>query len=107
MHTAHVTEIFRASPVGPLDVLTDKVLDGLVEQQDASVFDADVSAELATGLVEISIVAHGDDYDQAVTRGRSVIWKAISAAGEHKEMRGVAPVQFEKQSSRSELLIQA
>jgi hypothetical protein len=107
MHTVHVTEVYRASPLGTLDTVTDLVIDNLVAQQDASLFDADVSAELATGLVEISIVSRGDDYDQAVTRGCSVIWNAISAAGEHKEMRGVAPVQFEKQSSRSELLILA
>jgi hypothetical protein len=107
MHTVHVTEIYRASPLDTLDAVTDIIIDNLVAQQDASTSDSDVSVELATGRVEISIVSGGDDYDQAVTRARSVIAEAIAAAGELHEMRGVAPVQFEKQSSRSALLIQA
>jgi len=78
-----------------------------VAQQDVSTFDADLSAELATGLVEISIVTRGDDYDRTVTRARSVIAGSIAAAVKLHEIRGVAPVQFERQSSRSELLIQA
>jgi hypothetical protein len=107
MHTVHVTEVYRASPLGTLDAVTDLVIDNLVAQQDASLFDADVSAELATGLVEISIVTRGNDYDQAVTRGRSVIAESIAAAGELHEMGGASRGQFEKLSSRSALLIQA
>jgi hypothetical protein len=107
MHTVHLTEVYRASPLGTLDAVTDLVIDNLVTQQDALIFDADVSAELTTGLVEISIVSRGDDCDQTVTRGRSVIWKAIAAAGELHEKQGASPVRFEKQSSRSALLIQA
>jgi len=107
MHTVHVTESFRASPVGPLDDVTNTLIEELIGHKDPCLFDADVSAELATGLVDISIVSRGDDYDHAVTRARSVIARAIAVAGVQNKLRGSSPVQWEKLSSRSEVSTQA
>lgn len=66
-----------------LDALTDQVMDELVALESASLKDADVSATLTQGLVDITIVGVADDFDEATVIANSAIRTAIHAAGGH------------------------
>ena len=99
MKTVKVTEIFRASDVSSLDNVTDAILDELISLQTEELFDVDLSAELATGLVEVSVVSVGSDFGQAVSRASLAIHRAIEATG--------MTVAFEKQSERSDVVVPA
>jgi len=102
-----VTEFFRIFGSRDLDQLTDDVLDELMSLEAEDLCDAEVSATLSSGIVEISIVAIGDDFDEAVTRGSAAISQAILASGNRQERAGGAGVGFDKQGERSDLLVQA
>jgi len=102
-----VTEVFHVESSGQLDQLTDDVLDALMEVQSTSLFDADVSATLAEGIVEISIVCIDDDFDRAVGRGRDAIRDAIVRSGGSQQFTTTPDGEFDKRAERSDLLTQA
>lgn len=62
-------------------------------------FDADLSAELASGLVEGSVVSVGSDVGQAVLRASLANHRAIEATG--------MSAAFDKQSERSDVVVPA
>jgi hypothetical protein len=97
--TVKVTEVFRAGEVGALDNITDSILNELINRETEELFDADVSAELATGLVEVSVVSVGSDFSEAVSRASLAIHRAIETTG--------MKVAFDKQSERSDVVVPA
>ena len=99
MKTVKVTEVFQASDLGGLDNVTDAILDELINLQTEDLFDADLSAELATGLVEVSVVSVGSDFSEAVSLASLAIHRAIEATG--------MKVAFDKQSERSDVVVPA
>lgn len=99
MRTVKVTEVFHASNLSVLDNVTDAILDELINLQTEDLFDADLSAELATGLVEVSVVSVGSDFGEAVSRASLAIHRAIEATG--------MEVAFDKQSERSDVVVPA
>jgi len=64
-----------------LDAHTDRVMEELLALESDTVTDADVSAELANGIVEVSIVVSGEDFDTAAQLADVCIRTAIHAAG--------------------------
>lgn len=99
MRTVKVTEVFHASNLSALDNVTDAILDDLINGETEELFDADVSTELATGLVEVSVVSVGSDFGEAVSRASLAIHRAIEATG--------MKVAFDKQSERSDVVVPA
>lgn len=99
-----VTEVFRVGRVSDLDHLTDAVLTHLMSLEDGSLFDADVSAELATGLVEVSVLSVAQEFDLAVERGSAAIHEAMLEAGGYRNSPSSA-VSFHTQARRSDLVV--
>jgi chromosome condensin MukBEF complex kleisin-like MukF subunit len=102
-----VTEVFHVEPSGQLDELTDNVLDALVKLQSPSLRDADLSATLSRGIVEISIVSIDEDFDRAVERGRDAINLAILRSGGSRQFTTTPVSGFDKRAERSDLLVGA
>jgi hypothetical protein len=63
----------------------EEVMEQLVglEEGDERITDSDLSARLATGEVEISVVVEAENTDEAGTIGNSAIRCAVHAAGGH------------------------
>lgn len=79
-----VTRTFQVSgheSVAELDEHTDLVMEELLKLESDVISDSDVSAELANGVVSVSIAASADDYDAACAIADSCIRAAIHAAG--------------------------
>jgi len=66
-----------------LDGHTDQVMDELLALESDVISDADVSVALTDGIVEISIVASGEDFDAALDLADATIRTAIHAADGH------------------------
>ena len=99
MVAVKITQLFVASDTRELDQLTDALLDHLAGCENGTLFDADVSAALASGLVEVSVLATCSDFDEAVSHGSDSIDRAVRAAG--------ASTSFEKLSRQAELVLLA
>lgn len=69
--------------VEDLDRHTDRVMDELLKLESATITDADLSAMLSTGIVELSITVAAGDFDEAVECADSCIRAAIHSAGGH------------------------
>lgn len=81
-----LTKTFNVTGVESVDELdqhTDAVMDELLALECDDVTDADISAELVRGVVEVSIVAGADNFDAALERADACIRSAIHAAGGH------------------------
>jgi hypothetical protein len=94
-----LTQLFVASDTRGLDQVTDALLDHLAGNENGKLFDADVSAALASGLVEVSVVATGSDFDEAVSHASDAIDRAVRAAG--------AAASFDELSRQAELIVLA
>lgn len=99
MVAVKLNQLFVARDTRGLDVVTDTVLDYLSGCEDGTLFDADVSAALASGFVEISVVATGSDFDEAVSHASDAIDRAVRAAG--------AAASFDELSRQAELVVLA
>ena len=97
MVAVKLTQLFVAHDTRGLDVLTDTVLDHLASNENGTLFDADVSAELTSGLVEVSVLATGSDFDDAVSHASDAIDRAERAAG--------AAASFDELSRQAELVV--
>lgn len=78
-----LTKRFSVRGAVDLDEHTDAVMDELMSLESDTLFDADVSAELATSTVEISVVAKSESFDEAASLADSAIRSAIHATGAH------------------------
>jgi hypothetical protein len=83
MIAVRLTKSFTVTGNDDLDAHTDAVMDELLALEGEDVTDADVSANLEDRTVEISIVAHADDFDTALSCADGVIRTAIHATGAH------------------------
>ena len=97
MVAVKLTQLFVASDTRALDQVTDTLLDHLSRHENGTLFDADVSAALASGLVEVSVVATGSDFDDAVSHASDAIDRAVRAAG--------AAASFDELSRQAELVV--
>ena len=97
MAAVKLTQLFVARDTRGLDQVTDTLLDHLAGFENGTLFDADVSAALASGLVEVSVVATGSDFDDAVSHANDAIDRAVRAAG--------AATSFDKLSRQAELIV--
>lgn len=61
----------------------DIVMDELLGLETDSLFDSDISAELTTGTMQITVSAKAVDFDQALSIADSAIRAAIHSAGGH------------------------
>jgi hypothetical protein len=64
-----------------LDTHTDLVMEELLKLESDNVSDSDVSAALADSIVEVTVVATAEDFDDAADLAQSTIRAAIHAAG--------------------------
>lgn len=75
-----------------LDEHTDVVMEQLLALEGADLEDSAVGVNLATGRVEIEVVAHGPNFEAAIDVGSSAIRTAIHAAGGSTPDWTVTPV---------------
>lgn len=81
-----LTKYFTVTTTGSdLDAHSDVVMDELLalEECTKNISNADVSAALTEGTIEISVTATGEDFDNAVALADSTIRAAIHASGGH------------------------
>lgn len=83
----------------------DRLMEALLDlEESCGVEDSAISANLAEGTIEVSVVAHGDTYEEAEATAQSCVRTAIHAIGGHTpDWRA----DFEVQNRQSELLVVA
>ena len=59
----------------------DRIMEQLLALEDAAQFDSAVSLDLASMLLDVSLVVSCDTFEEALQRGASAIRAAIHAAG--------------------------
>ena len=85
-----------------LDAHTDLVMEALMDLENETVFDSDVSVNISTNTVWISIAASGDTFEEASACADACIRTAIHAAGGHTPSWG--QVQFTTSKSEADLV---
>lgn len=83
MIAVHLTRAFRVHGCDDLDAHTDEVMEQLLALEGESIRDADVSASAIEEIVEISVYAIAETFDDAAALADSTIRSAIHAAKGH------------------------
>ena len=81
MIAVHLTRTFHVEGDADLAAHVDVVFEHLLALEDARIRDADVSGSLTEGIVELSIYAIGESFDDAADHADAAIRSAIHAAG--------------------------
>lgn len=104
MNVVHIklTRGFTVENSPDLDAHTDSVMEELLALEDDQLCDADISVDFGRSAVEISIVAIGPDFDEAVERADSAIRSAIHAAG--GSTRAWKNAKFTPEKSEADLI---
>ncbi|MGV1034326.1 MAG: hypothetical protein ACOYBP_03780 [Microbacteriaceae bacterium] len=102
MVTAKVSRAFAVTGADDLDAHTDAVMEELLVLEDGALTDSDVSSELSSQMVVISMTATAADFDGAIALADAAIRTAIHAAGGHTpDWRNV---EFHPQKQEAELI---
>ena len=93
---------FLVSGGSDLDSHTDAVMDELIKLEGRNIMDADLSADLDRHIVELSVIASAESFDEAVSCADAAIRTAIHAAGGSTPKWG--RVNYEPQKSEADLV---
>jgi|SRR6218665_1054378 len=74
---------FATEGTGDFEAHCDLVMEELLRLETVEISDVELSAELATKIVTITVVAMADTFENAITKADGVIRTAIHAAGGH------------------------
>ncbi len=102
MLAVKVSREFLVQGANNLDALTDQVMEELLSLEGSTISESDVTAELSSSQVTISVIAQAISFDEAVLQGDSAIRTAIHASGGHTPQWGNA--SFEIKRSGAELI---
>lgn len=81
MIAVHLTREFLVHGEEHLEAHTERVMEHLLALESETVRDADVAGSLTDGVVQVSVYAIGESFDDASEVADSVIRAAIHAAG--------------------------
>lgn len=81
MLSVRVSRDFRLDGSQNLDAVIDILMEELLRLESVSILDSEITAELASWLLRISLIAKAETFDEAVSLGDAAIRTAIHASG--------------------------